>query len=80
MVPQSQIGFIDFIVSPTLGVAGEAVALILANKRDQERPWTDILAANKARWQAKVTTLQRKSHLCIPFLRIARPQSQFSHS
>jgi hypothetical protein len=55
MVPQSQIGFIDFIVSPTLGVAGEAVALILANKRDQERPWTDILAANKARWQAKVT-------------------------
>jgi hypothetical protein len=80
MVPQSQIGFIDFIVSPTLGVAGEAVALILANKRDQERPWTDILAANKAKWQAKVTILQRKSHLCIPFLGIARPQSQFSHS
>ncbi len=24
--------------------------------------------------------LQGKSHLCIPFLRIARPQSQFSHS
>ena len=55
MVPQSQIGFIDFIVSPTLGVAGEAVALILANKRDlEERPWTDILATNKAKWQAKV--------------------------
>jgi hypothetical protein len=25
-------------------------------------------------------TLQRKSHLCIPFLGIARPQSQFPHS
>ncbi len=24
--------------------------------------------------------LQRKSHLCIPFLGIARPQSQFTHS
>ncbi len=27
-----------------------------------------------------VTTLQRKFYLCIPFLRIARPQSQFPHS
>ncbi len=26
------------------------------------------------------TVLQRKSHLCIPFLGIARPQSQFPHS
>jgi hypothetical protein len=26
------------------------------------------------------STLQRKSHLCIPFLGIARPQSQFPHS
>ena len=26
------------------------------------------------------TTLQRKSHLCIPFLGTARPQSQFPHS
>ncbi len=25
------------------------------------------------------TTLQRKNHLCIPFLGIARPQSQFPH-
>jgi hypothetical protein len=25
-------------------------------------------------------TLQRKSHLCVPFLGIARPQSQFPHS
>jgi hypothetical protein len=25
-------------------------------------------------------TLQRKSHLCIPFLGIARPQPQFQHS
>ncbi len=27
-----------------------------------------------------VSTLQRKSHLCIPFLRIARPPPQFPHS
>jgi hypothetical protein len=27
-----------------------------------------------------VRALQRKSHLCIPFLEIARPQSQFPHS
>jgi hypothetical protein len=27
-----------------------------------------------------VHTLQGKSHLCIPFLGIARPQSQFPHS
>jgi hypothetical protein len=27
-----------------------------------------------------MTTLQRKSHLCIPFLGIARLQSQFPHS
>jgi hypothetical protein len=29
---------------------------------------------------AFVVTLQGKSHLCIPFLGIARPQTQFSHS
>jgi hypothetical protein len=28
----------------------------------------------------RVLTLQGKSHLCIPFLGIARPQSQFRHS
>ncbi len=27
-----------------------------------------------------MSTLQRKSPLCIPFLGIARPQSQFLHS
>ncbi len=27
-----------------------------------------------------IDTLERKSHLCIPFLGIARPQSQFPHS
>jgi hypothetical protein len=30
--------------------------------------------------EIKVTALQRKSHLCIPFLGIARPQPQFQHS
>ncbi len=33
------------------------------------------------RWQSDaLTTLQGKSHLCIPFLGIARPQPQFPHS
>jgi hypothetical protein len=31
-------------------------------------------------WREKDGALQRKSQLCIPFLRIARPQSQFPHS
>jgi hypothetical protein len=57
MVPQSQIGFIDFIVSPTLGVAGEAVSLVLATKKELDKPWTEILATNKAKWQAKVGTI-----------------------
>ncbi len=30
-------------------------------------------------WRLVSNTLQRKSHLCIPFLGIARPQSQFPH-
>ncbi len=30
--------------------------------------------------QCNYCTLQRKSHLCIPFLGIARPQPQFPHS
>ncbi|XP_059089273.1 dual specificity calcium/calmodulin-dependent 3',5'-cyclic nucleotide phosphodiesterase 1B-like isoform X4 [Tigriopus californicus] len=74
MVPQSQIGFIDFIVSPTLNVLGDVLETILrgmeqANKkpgnRDDsteqqlekapllKRPWMDILAVNKEKWQAK---------------------------
>ncbi len=32
MVPQSQIGFIDFIVTPTLGVAGDAVNLVVSDR------------------------------------------------
>ncbi len=31
-------------------------------------------------FRARVHTLERKSHLCIPRKRIARPQSQFPHS
>jgi hypothetical protein len=29
---------------------------------------------------SRSASLQRKSHFCIPFLGIARPQSQFPHS
>jgi hypothetical protein len=31
-------------------------------------------------WSDGILTLQGKSHLCIPFLGIARPWSQFPHS
>ena len=72
MVPQGQIGahnfvrhivyllvagFIDFIVSPTLSVCGEVLALVVPGRREQEKPWHTNLAANKERWQAKVGLL-----------------------
>jgi hypothetical protein len=43
--------------------------------------WREILKMinNKGRFK-KCTALQGKSHLCFPFLGIARPQSQFPHS
>jgi len=53
MVPQSQIGFIDFIVVPTLAVAGDTVNLILTGRNEIETPWNQILPINKSKWQAK---------------------------
>jgi len=52
MVPQSQIGFIDFIVAPTLGVCGDVISLV-AGRRHQEKPWEENLAMNKDLWQEK---------------------------
>ncbi len=54
-------------------------------------PWTAWWAAPRAArvlfpWRDSMSgdffyhSLQRKFHLCIPFLGIARPQSQFPHS
>jgi hypothetical protein len=48
----------------------------------EDLPKTSIIICfcNEA-WSTLVRyTLQRKSHLCIPFLGIARPQSPFPHS
>ncbi len=43
--------------------------------------WTRIgMHFNMTHSAVAFSTLQRKSHLCIPFLGIARPQPQFPHS
>jgi len=54
MVPQSQIGFIDFIVAPTLSVCGDVVNLVMAATRhERKEPWRVNIAENKQLWQAK---------------------------
>ena len=59
MVPQSQIGFIDFIVVPTLTVCGDMVTTVLGGVVCED-PWTMTLPTNRARWQEKV---KRKEEL-----------------
>ena len=56
MVPQSQIGFIDFIVAPTLAVCGDMVAAVLGEEVEVPKPWTNTLAINRSQWQEKVIT------------------------
>ena len=61
MVPQSQIGFIDFIVVPTLGIAGDAMSLVLCSRQENkeiQKPWNEILLVNKSKWQAKVSLVK----------------------
>lgn len=53
MVPQSQIGFIDFIVNPTLAVCGDMVVAVLGGSSGFEQPWNQTLVVNKDRWQQK---------------------------
>jgi len=54
VVPQSQIGFIDFIVSPLFDVCGDMINLVLDQKEDQAtKPWEKVLEENKDLWQAK---------------------------
>eukprot|EP00090_Calanus_glacialis_P007040 TRINITY_DN15506_c0_g1_i6.p1 TRINITY_DN15506_c0_g1~~TRINITY_DN15506_c0_g1_i6.p1 ORF type:complete len:696 (-),score=189.23 TRINITY_DN15506_c0_g1_i6:354-2441(-) len=54
VVPQSQIGFIDFIVSPIFDVCGDMISLVLDQKEDQAtKPWEKILEDNKDLWQIK---------------------------
>ena len=62
MVPQSQIGFIDFIVNPTLTICGDMVKTVLGsnytNEDGEKTPWTDILPINKQKWQQKVKVIR----------------------
>jgi len=54
VVPQSQIGFIDFIVSPIFDVCGDMINLVLDQKEDQAtKPWEKVLEENKDLWQVK---------------------------
>lgn len=54
VVPQSQIGFIDFIVSPIFDVCGDMISLVLDQKEEQAtKPWEKILQDNKDLWQIK---------------------------
>jgi len=63
MVPQSQIGFIDFIVIPTLTTCGEMVRCVLGSEVNGDvqcqPPWTDILAENRQNWQKKADDGER---------------------
>merc|ERR1719275_192379 len=59
MVPQSQIGFIDFIVSPTLAVCGDMVAAVLGEEAEVPRPWSESLATNRGLWQQRADAGER---------------------
>jgi len=59
MVPQSQIGFIDFIVSPTLALCGDMVALVVGDEAEVPRPWTESLAINRGLWQERADAGER---------------------
>jgi len=73
MVPQSQIGFIDFIVCPTLGLCGDVISLLTTgSKEDQSWPWDETLSENKHIWQEKADSgdtgilLSGAGHDCVP--------------
>merc|ERR1719481_2393425 len=51
MVPQSQIGFIDYIVSPTLSVCVEIVRYVVGEAVVFEDPWQTNIAINRVTWQ-----------------------------
>jgi len=54
VVPQSQIGFIDFIVAPIFEVCGDMISLVLSQSEDQSnKPWHKILEDNKELWRDK---------------------------
>lgn len=55
LVAESQIGFIDFIVEPSMGVCGEMLEVVLltaqAPTQDLHKPWQKFLQDNKKIWK-----------------------------
>ena len=50
------LGFIDFIVIPTLSTCGEMIKTVLGSAAtDFEPPWTETLQENRSNWQKKVS-------------------------
>ena len=48
------LGFIDYIVTPTLTVCGDMVTAVLGGTGGVEQPWYSTLAVNREKWQEKV--------------------------
>ena len=44
MVPQSQIGFIDFIVAPTLAVCGDVIAIVVGGDQQEHTKVSIVMA------------------------------------
>lgn len=55
LVAESQIGFIDFIVEPSMGVCGEMLEVVLSTAQgppqDLHKPWQRFLQDNKKIWK-----------------------------
>ncbi|XP_048580022.1 dual specificity calcium/calmodulin-dependent 3',5'-cyclic nucleotide phosphodiesterase 1B isoform X2 [Nematostella vectensis] len=63
LIPESQIGFIDFIVSPALEVCSEVLEEFIQESSGNnqtnihlERPWTKPLAENRKKWKEQCTS------------------------
>ena len=48
------LGFIDYIVTPTLSVCSNMVMTVLGGSTEFEKPWNGTLVVNKEKWQEKV--------------------------
>lgn len=59
LVAESQIGFIDFIVEPSMGVCTEMLEVVLGTgttpNTDLHKPWARFLSDNKKVWKEQAT-------------------------
>ncbi|XP_023342142.1 calcium/calmodulin-dependent 3',5'-cyclic nucleotide phosphodiesterase 1A isoform X2 [Eurytemora carolleeae] len=51
-VPMAQIGFINYIVNPTMELTGALISRLI-EKKSESSPWELTLPANRIRWQEK---------------------------